>query len=168
MVLFYNCASGTQEKQENQSEEGKNLVEVNYRMFICQGASAQWCLQVKDKTDTSWRYFYDTIEKFNYEWGYTYVLDIEQQKIPNPPQDASSIQWTLKSIVKKTRVPVNTSFDLELGEVKASYDPVKRKIIILDKVFSPGKDFPVERLKGFSVLRLRFSAQNDLEVVEGR
>jgi hypothetical protein len=68
----------------------------------CSGVAPMECLQIKkNPSDTAWQYFYDAIEGFNYEPGYTYTLEIQTEKIDNPPADASSVKYKLIKIIAK-------------------------------------------------------------------
>ena len=70
----------------------------------CSGVAPMECLQIKKNvSDTSWQYFYDAIEGFNYEPGYTYTLEVHAEKVDNPPADASSIRYKLVKVVKKEK-----------------------------------------------------------------
>jgi hypothetical protein len=70
----------------------------------CSGVAPMECLQIKkNPSDTAWQYFYDAIEGFDYEAGYTYTLEVTSNKVDNPPADASSIKYTLVKIVKKEK-----------------------------------------------------------------
>lgn len=69
----------------------------------CSGVGRQQCMLIKRDQATDWEYFYDRIEGFDYEEGYEYVLDVQEQKIENPPADASSIRYKLVREISKTR-----------------------------------------------------------------
>ncbi|MEN9919126.1 MAG: hypothetical protein RL662_1562 [Bacteroidota bacterium] len=68
----------------------------------CIGVSPTTCMQIKVEGQSSWRFFYDEIEGFNYEPGYEYVLQVEKRNIPNPPADRSSFQYVLVKEISKT------------------------------------------------------------------
>jgi heat shock protein HslJ len=69
----------------------------------CVGVAPQKCLLVKENPNDDWTMFYDQIEGFEYEPGYVYELQITEEKIENPPADASDTRWTLVEIVEKRR-----------------------------------------------------------------
>ena len=70
----------------------------------CSGVAPMECLQIKkNPSDTAWQYFYDAIEGFTYEPGYTYTLEVSSAKVENPPADASSIQYKLVKVIKKEK-----------------------------------------------------------------
>ncbi|MBU3677753.1 MAG: DUF4377 domain-containing protein [Chitinophagaceae bacterium] len=70
----------------------------------CTGVGPMECLQIKrNPSDTAWQYFYDEIEGFQYEPGYTYTLEVSQVKKENVPADASSIQYKIEKLVSKKK-----------------------------------------------------------------
>ena len=73
---------------------------VNDKLVDCEGgAGPQKCMQVRDKADGDWEFFYDNIEGFKYEKGHSYELRVEVRKRDNAPADASSLQYVLVEIV---------------------------------------------------------------------
>jgi hypothetical protein len=63
-------------------------------------------LNVKEEgSNEGWRPMYiGQIEGFSYEEGYEYVLKVKKYPIKNPPQDGSSMGFTLIEIVSKKKV----------------------------------------------------------------
>lgn len=59
-------------------------------------------LLVKTNNDTSWRAVYSGIEGFDYEPGYEYRLRIMATQLSDPPQDGSSVRYTLLEQLSKT------------------------------------------------------------------
>lgn len=59
-------------------------------------------LLVKANDDTSWRAVYEGIEGFDYEPGYEYKLRIKAKQLADPPQDASSVRYSLLELISKT------------------------------------------------------------------
>lgn len=92
---------------EEAQPEGKANMRVNHFTQTCQGPFEGNCLLVQEGADIrsdNWSLFYfeNSIEGFAYEAGYIYDLRVEKTHIPNPPQDASSIEYKLIEILKKT------------------------------------------------------------------
>jgi heat shock protein HslJ len=83
----------------------EKTVYVGPEMVDCVGVAPQKCLLVKENLEDDWTSYYDQIEGFAYEPGYEYELRVLEQKIEDPPADASTIKWTLAEIVSKTAVP---------------------------------------------------------------
>jgi len=74
-----------------------------------QGELQTDCLQIKwTKEQTDWEILgqVNVIEGFLFESGYEYELIISEEKVENPPQDASSIRYKLVKQVSKTKVGI--------------------------------------------------------------
>ncbi|SDR87001.1 DUF4377 domain-containing protein [Gramella sp. MAR_2010_147] len=81
------------------------------------GSAPQLTLLVQEAEaigGAEWTYFYDNIEGFDYSSGYLYELTVKKETVPNPLQDASSIQYTLQSINAREKVDDNESFEIKL------------------------------------------------------
>lgn len=68
------------------------------------GAGTMMCMQVKENPDDEYTLFYNQIEGFEYEEGYEYELIVSEEKVENPPADASALKYTLVEEVSKTEV----------------------------------------------------------------
>ncbi|MEG1586131.1 MAG: DUF4377 domain-containing protein [Bacteroidales bacterium] len=100
-------ASCTSQKQ-SASEQSEVLL-INSSLVDCHGVGPMKCYQVKypdqqGQTD-AWETMYTQIEGFDYEPGYVYKLKVKKEILDKKdlPQDASSIRYTLISVVSKTR-----------------------------------------------------------------
>ena len=91
---------------------GKTIYVGPY-LVDCEGVAPQTCMLVKENLDDDWTYFYDQIEGFDYEPGFEYELRINEEKVENPPADASSIRWVLVEVVSKTRSLEGNTWVLE-------------------------------------------------------
>lgn len=70
---------------------------------IAMGVAPMEVLVVKEGDQTEWSFFYSSIEGFNYEPGYEYVLEVKKEAAEQPvPADASSIKYTLVKEISKT------------------------------------------------------------------
>jgi len=65
------------------------------------GVMRTTCLQIRERKEDPWQNWYGNIEGFNFEPGVAYRLRILEEKVPNPPADASSIKWTLDLVVEQ-------------------------------------------------------------------
>jgi hypothetical protein len=77
---------------------------VNSYTVDCVGVMEQRCLLVQEGNligTNDWRYFYDRIKGFDYEEGYIYDLKVKQTAIPNPLEDASSVEYELIELLSK-------------------------------------------------------------------
>lgn len=99
--------------------------EVQSKMLIvadhlenCVGVGPQSCMLVKENPDEEWTYFYDQIEGFEYEEGYTYELLVDIIPVENPAADASSLRYELKNIISKTPTLVNDDLIKEWTVIK--------------------------------------------------
>ncbi|MEW7289700.1 DUF4377 domain-containing protein [Aquimarina sp. 2304DJ70-9] len=90
MVLFSAC------------QETKRVF-IGGHLVDCEGVAPQKCMLYKENIANDWTYFYDTIEGFDYEEGYTYELEIVVNQIENPPEDGSSLHYTLVKILSKEK-----------------------------------------------------------------
>jgi heat shock protein HslJ len=92
---------------------GEMTVYVGPYQVDCVGVAPQKCLLVKEKPGDDWTMHYDPIQGFDYEPGYEYELQILEEKVENPPADASSLRWALVEVVSKTRSLEGTTWVLE-------------------------------------------------------
>ena len=95
----------------------QRIVYIAAHKAACQGEAPQQCLLVKEKPESDWTNFYDTIEGFTHEDGYEYKLEVEITKIENPPADGSSLKYTLKKILSKTK---------QTAPIKIAYSAISR------------------------------------------
>lgn len=96
-LLFGACNGGVTKKMTVASEQGD-----------CVGVMPMKCLLVKNDGQTDWEFFYSTIEGFNYEAGYEYVLEVKEEKIESPAADQSALKYTLvKEISKEQKTSDN-------------------------------------------------------------
>jgi hypothetical protein len=75
-----------------------NIMElfVGPKKIDCVGVAPQKCLVANNKT------WYDPIEGFEYEEGYTYLLKVKKGLRKEPiPADVSKYTYTLKKIISK-------------------------------------------------------------------
>lgn len=87
-----------------ESEVGE-VIFVDSEMVDCVGVGPQKCLRVRSDPDDEWRFFYDTIDGFEFTPGTAYELRVVTREIPDPPEDASSQRYELVEVVEKRPVP---------------------------------------------------------------
>ena len=68
----------------------------------CEGLVPQRCLLIRTSPDAEWSYWYDGIEGFTHDDGFSYQLLVRRRKVENPPQDASSILYRLIRVLERT------------------------------------------------------------------
>jgi heat shock protein HslJ len=59
-------------------------------------------MQVREDPNGEWQLFYNPIEGFTFEPGFTYELRVNVATIANPPADGSSLKYTLVEVVSQT------------------------------------------------------------------
>lgn len=67
----------------------------------CMGVAPMTCLQVREKESDPWQLQYSGIIGFEPHPGIEYRLRIIEEKVTNPPADASSIRWTLDQVIEQ-------------------------------------------------------------------
>ena len=93
----------------NSEVQSKMLIVADH-LENCIGVGPQSCMLVKENPEDGWTFFYDQIEGFEYEEGYTYELLVNEITVANPAADASSIRYKLKNIISK--IPTLNDSDL--------------------------------------------------------
>lgn len=95
LFLFTSC-----EGEENSSVQQKTYIVASKRID-CQGVAIQMCFLIKEKNQENWQNFYSSIIGFSYEEGFEYELLVDERNIENPPQDSSSLEYTLINVISK-------------------------------------------------------------------
>lgn len=96
-----------------------STLEVDHYREPCVGEARFLCMRAKEKGEADFTFMYDAIKGFEPTWGHTYVLEIEETSVPNPPADGSSVEYSLKSVVSDTPVNPATTF---VVQVDGSFD----------------------------------------------
>lgn len=92
-VLLFGCDKDDQEM----------ILVVASEKGTCHTIGDFSCYVVKDKGSDIWRYMPESISGFEYETGYEYTIKVSVHNIKNPPQDASSKEYTLIEIISKEK-----------------------------------------------------------------
>ncbi len=93
-------------------------LKVKENKVPCVGVAPMECLQVQEGNNKDWTFFYDSIEGFEYEPGFTYKLKVEKtKKLGNFPADASAYNYKLKKVISKkkaktSKVSQTTNLDI--------------------------------------------------------
>lgn len=103
----------SKEEQEMQPEETASTEPIveEKTIFIgpekveCVGEGPMECFQVKEDPNGEWELFYDSIDGFEWEPGYTYELRVALHPVANPPAGGSSLQYELIEVLDKTATP---------------------------------------------------------------
>jgi heat shock protein HslJ len=91
----------------------EKTIYVGPELVDCTGVAPQKCMLVKENPEDDYTLFYDQIEGINYEEGYEYKIIIREEQVENPPEDASSIKWTLVSVESKEPITDTSAVKLE-------------------------------------------------------
>jgi hypothetical protein len=70
----------------------------------CTGVMPMECFRIRRLPDTDWELFYDSIVGFEYEPGYSYVIEVVETQVNPVPADASGLNYRIRRIVSKRRV----------------------------------------------------------------
>lgn len=70
--------------------------EVSDTMIACDRDAK--CLQVKQPEETSWTLFYDTIQGFEYQPGYSYTITVKKEASLNPATNQVEANYSLVTI----------------------------------------------------------------------
>lgn len=79
----------------------RKFIYVSAETKPCTGVAPMTCLQVREKESDPWQLHYGGIVDFDPQPGIAYRLRIIEEKIANPPADASSIRWTLDQVIEQ-------------------------------------------------------------------
>ncbi|TXD49900.1 DUF4377 domain-containing protein [Polaribacter sp. IC073] len=99
LFAFFILVSSCKDSEDLLVQE-KNYVVASSKVD-CQGIGPQKCYLIKEKDTQDWQYFYSTIIGFEHEEGFEYELLISEKEVENPPQDSSSIAYTLLKVISK-------------------------------------------------------------------
>lgn len=89
-------------------------LEVAAHKGTCFGLFSTLCLQVREPGETEFSNMYETPRGFQYEWGFEYLIEVEEHDINDPPADGSSIRRVLRKVLSKTPVAPGSTFELTL------------------------------------------------------
>jgi hypothetical protein len=90
----------------------RRSLEVEHYLEECMGPWHQLCLLVRQPGTGELHRHYGGIEGFEFEWGYTYRIDVTDRRIRNPPADGSSIRTIIHRVVSRERVQAGTEFEI--------------------------------------------------------
>jgi hypothetical protein len=76
---------------------------VAAEQVVCYGPFERQCLLVRSDRDSEWEYFYDAIDGFTWEEGYTYTIRVLRTRTRHPPLDGSAYRYRLLGVLEKKR-----------------------------------------------------------------
>lgn len=77
---------------------------IGSELVDCVGVAPMKCMLVKENPDDEYQFFYDELEGFTFEPGFTYAVRVLVEPVANAPADASSLKYTLIEVVSQEPV----------------------------------------------------------------
>ena len=96
-----------------ESHTRRTLV-IEHHAEECTGFWLQLCLLTRAPGESELLRHYGGIEGFQFQWGYTSEVQVEDRPVPNPPADGSSVRTVLVRVASRERVPEGTEFGMFL------------------------------------------------------
>ena len=87
---------------------------LDHYMEECASLVLTLCNRVKTQPSDSWTTTLNSIEGFDYQWGFVYELRIRETRIINPPADGSATRVELLKVISKEKVAPEVRFQLAL------------------------------------------------------
>lgn len=102
---------------KNDDSIEKEIIKINHFKTVAYGPFAGLFMNTQGGEDLGtdkWSIFYNSIENFEYEFGYVYTLSVVKTKIEAPPQDGSDLKYKLEELISKEKIAANTEFEITL------------------------------------------------------
>ncbi|PLA74405.1 hypothetical protein CYQ88_05850 [Hydrogenovibrio sp. SC-1] len=115
VVLIMLLVTGLAGCGGNESKNVYSEIYIDHYKSECFGFTLSLCMRKRTSIENEWEPFYNTIEGFDYEWGYNYKLKVLIESIENPPEDAPSKKYTLVEVLSKEQESVTTTFDISVS-----------------------------------------------------
>jgi len=96
------CSGSAPDESAGESTGDVVRMWVGPERVDCVGVAPMECLQVAYAEDAEPQLFYDEIAGFEHQEGTAYVLDVRVDEVADPPADASSLTYTLVTVVSET------------------------------------------------------------------
>lgn len=97
----------------NDADKSATLVmlHIGPNKVECQGTYLTQCMLNTPDEQSDAEFFYDTIEGFDYQWGYDYELLVSVSSLSSPMSDASNLHYELIDIIAQSEYKHKQSFD---------------------------------------------------------
>lgn len=84
------------------------LIEISPRKALCDSINGGQieCLQYRNRYENNFNPLKTNIEGFNFEPGYSYILDVRQDVMQNPASGQLETKWVLNQIISKSVAPL--------------------------------------------------------------
>ncbi len=113
------------------------VIEVDSYLQSCIGEAVAVCMRIREDGESDYTLFYDSITGFDYDFGYSYTLEVEELMISDPPQDGSSLEWKLVQVVSKVEDDIGTEYSLSFsGNLDSAVTLVGDEYQVFDINFS--------------------------------
>lgn len=109
-LMFQACGT-------NNSKEAYKVIEiaafkkVEYFSFL---HTYNTCLNIREENEILFSANCNTINNFDYEWGYTYKLKVKETKLDSVPEDTYPTRIDLISLESKKEMDINSIFNYQI------------------------------------------------------
>jgi uncharacterized membrane protein len=117
-------------------QENQKIIWVAHYKADCVGAGSQKCYLIKDNMYDPWKYWYDEIERLDWEEGFAYEVVVSEVQVPNPPADGSSIKLRvveLLTMINAESQPTG-ALPLELQDLPPQGQPISGTEVATEEV----------------------------------
>ncbi|MEZ4440841.1 MAG: DUF4377 domain-containing protein [Polyangiaceae bacterium] len=98
------------------TEAETQTIDVNHSQAICTRVVPGLCYQVRQAGGEHWGYDYDVTHGFRPKWGHLYTITRSVQTVDDPPEDGSSLIYTLVEVHSDEAVDPGTTFVLTVPQ----------------------------------------------------
>jgi hypothetical protein len=114
LVSAKNCSGQKAGNSQMNGSTKEFTIEVNHYKVPCFTEGVAFCFLIKKAGENKWEPYADSINGFNYKWGYIYKLKVHRLEIGNPPADASSFKYVLDEVISEKKTDVKETFSFVL------------------------------------------------------
>lgn len=104
LVALFFLAVNTCEDPSAEAQNKTKTLYIDAQLADCEGVGPQKCMKIKENPDEQWSLFYDGIEGFDFQEGYTYQIKVQITPVTNPMADASSLHYKLIKVLSKEKI----------------------------------------------------------------
>ena len=136
---------------------------VECKLFNAENSTL--CLHAKNNKDGA-KFFLEKneITGFSYDWGYDYELEVEVEKLIDPPQDAPDKKYTFKKQTKKE--PASTVQTFEISVSEGSLTTLIKKVPTKTNTYKIFEDKEIECLPDICANLDQFIATDNAVLLE--
>jgi len=125
--LLLSACKGLKVKDiKNGNDSTTTLLVSHYKVECDSSFTRDLCLQIKKKGSSgTWEKYAGDIKSFSYNWGYDYEIEVTSKDVRPKPDDAPSIEYTLKKKISEVKTPDTSLFTLTVSRIKTE-DAIKK------------------------------------------